>query len=106
MSLPIVEVEWVDAITRIEQCPLPDAPSFWGTGLRHRKTTGYLVHQDKKRVVLASDCDEPEQDEQHVTVSTFTVLPAGWVSRVHVVRPGEEGTTEHVPTPNTTPAIG
>lgn len=90
MRPAIVRVEWVDAITRIESCPIGDVAAHWATALRHRETVGYLVHQDKRRVVLASDYDEPEQDEQHATVSTFTILPAGWVTQVHVVLASEQ----------------
>lgn len=89
MRLPIVEVEWVDAITRMESCAVSDVADFWASNLRHRKTVGYLVHQDKKRVVLASDFDEPEQDESQPSVCTLTVLPTGWVAKVTVIREGE-----------------
>lgn len=84
--LPIVEIDWVDAITRIDSALLSEAPGHCGTKLRDRHTVGYLVHQDKRRVVLASDYDDPEQDETQPTVCTFTVIPAGWVTKVDIVR--------------------
>lgn len=84
--LAVVEVQWVDAITRLEHCSLSDIPEHWATGLRHRYSVGYLVHQDKRRIVLASDFDEPEQDESQPSAGTFTTLPAGWVTKVTTIR--------------------
>lgn len=69
-----VEVVWQDAAHQGKVIKL-DKVAEEAT-LVERHTTGYLVYQDKKRVVIAQTFD-PEQKE----VDDVIAIPAPWVRR-------------------------
>jgi hypothetical protein len=91
----LVEVEWIDAIERDESCLLSEVATSRHTQLYRRHTSGYLVHHDDERFVLAREYDPPEPDDEQATMGKFCVIPAGWVKRVRYLtrkpRPAKKG---------------
>ena len=86
--LPVVEVEWIDAVNRLESCLLSEVKTSPHTFLVRRKTVGYLAHKDRHRIVLAKDFDAPSTNdgEQEPTVGTFTIIPRTWVRTITTIR--------------------
>ena len=78
----LVEVEWIDAIERDESCLLSEVAASRYTKLYMRHTSGYLVHIDDERCVLAREYDPPEPDDEEPAVGKFCVIPAPWVKRM------------------------
>jgi len=70
---PLCEVYWWDAVDRWEQFSLEEARK---QDLTYRCSSGYLVLQDERRVIIAHDWDDPDE------VCNVTVIPATWVERI------------------------
>lgn len=78
---PLVEVTWRDAVGFGEHFKVDEIPSR--IALPERTTSGYLIYQDDKMVVVAGTLD-PEDDE----VDDVTAIPAPWkVRRVRRPKP-------------------
>ena len=85
-ALPLVEIEWLDAITYSayrefevieKQCPLAT-----------RHTSGYLLHEktDDGRTIVVHTVDDVTASEPEPGGCDVTVIPAGWVKRIKYVR--------------------
>lgn len=66
-----VEVVWRDAVTYGEPFKMDEVAER--AVLAERTTTGYLLHQDDERIILAQTLDK-EDDE----VDDVIVIPAPW----------------------------
>lgn len=75
---PRVEVVWIDACDKFEQFTLDEARK---QTLVERHTTGYLVHRDEERTIIAHDWDPPNE------VCNVVVIPSGWVKQVRGQKP-------------------
>lgn len=82
---PRVEITWIDACDKFEQYTLEEARSLQ---LVERHTTGYLIHQDEERTVLAHDWDPPNE------VCNVVVIPSGWVKQVRGGKRKEKASAE------------
>jgi len=75
----IVEVDWVDAFIDTDDFTLEKATKLQPIP---RKTIGYLVVEDKDRIVLATDIFPDKKDEY----SACMVIPKPWIRKRIVVR--------------------
>jgi hypothetical protein len=100
-----VEVTWLDARGwNLDELPLEEIPGR--VGLRLRRSGGWLVyrgpdfrHPEVEILVLATDNDPPETDDDKEEWGDFNVIPAGWVKRIVYKsrrrKDGTKQTTEH-----------
>lgn len=82
----VVEVEWLDAQKVTEQYKLSEAPAK--VRLRRRRSVGWLVFQDRERILLAMTYDKPEPDEVEAQGDDFITIPRRWVRRARRVKHG------------------
>lgn len=79
---PLVEITWLDAVTRTEAMTLSDVPKQ--ATLAERVTSGYLLHENLDgRLILAHTYDEAHTGEHEDSVADVTVIPHGWVKKIH-----------------------
>lgn len=83
-----VKVTWLDARGwAFDTLSLEAVPKR--VGMRKRESIGWLVyegpdltHPTFEIIVLATDHDPPEQEDEHEEWGDFTVIPKGWVLAV------------------------
>jgi hypothetical protein len=78
---PLVEITWLDAVTRTEAMAISDVPRQ--AVLAERVTSGYLLHENLDgRLILAHTYDVAGSGEHEDSVADVTVIPFGWVQRI------------------------
>lgn len=99
---PLVEVVWLDAVTHNQTVKVrhdEEIPTavLAVAQLATRTTSGYLLHQDPERTILAHTYDsEPEEDD----AADLTVIPTGWVKETKHVRKPRTKKAKEPPCPS------
>jgi len=85
MKLPLVEVEWLDAMTHTEMWALSDVEEK--AQLTRRITSGYLIAETEDgRTIIAHTSDPAEKGDTEDYVTDVTVIPTGWVQGVKYIK--------------------
>jgi hypothetical protein len=84
-GLPLVEIEWLDAITHTEMWALSEIEQK--ATLTRRLTSGYLFKQtDDGRTIVAHTFDPKEGTDTEDCLADLTVIPTGWVQTIKYIR--------------------
>jgi len=93
MKPQLVEIEWLDARTYYERMKWSDIPARAKLSLQ--KTSGYLVHEDAERTIVAHTYDDEDEETEGIDI---TVVPSGWIKSIK--RGGRKHGTSRIPRPS------
>jgi hypothetical protein len=84
--LPLVEIDWLDAITYTTCHAFEDIEKECPLAMRH--TSGYLLHErtEDGRTIVLHTVDDVTPTEPKPSGADITVIPADWVKRIKYVR--------------------
>jgi hypothetical protein len=77
----VIEITWVDAKGPSGELSLEDARAF---GTTIRRTLGYFIYADDKKIVVAGTDDRNSTD--NVAVAECTAIPTPWACGVKKFR--------------------
>ena len=78
--MKIVEIEWIDAQSSMDLYSVEELKSLGEEDLHITKSAGYLIHEDKEKVVLAFMLFGDEFVKHH------QIIPRGMVKKIKVIR--------------------
>lgn len=88
---PLVEVTWTDACDVGNVCVRSVEDIKARVHLRYGRTArGLLVYADDEKTILCHDYDPPaaEDDDRRPEMSSFTVIPTGWITKTRYIERG------------------
>ena len=78
--MKIVEVEWIDAQSSLDIYSVEELKGLGEEDLHITKSAGYLIHEDKEKVVLAFMLFGNDLVKHH------QVIPRGMIKKIRVIR--------------------